>query len=244
MSEPGGGSSTGTGPHAGSNEQLMHATRTRTCTPELIHSRVAALCVVRACALADYEPAQPRTARRRRQIYDKYAPLPSSISFRLDTPSHVDHLLVPNRFPDTALELCSHARLSASLYLNKLLGIQNLLSSCAQHLAHTIHAMPCPPCLLAHMPCHAMQPNSPQKNTAHRPANRLLIMITVAATICHGLDNLQRHTACPLGEITQSRQQKADLRSHSLWQTMHARFSALYCPVLACTMPVHKGYQA
>ena len=165
MSEPGGGSSTGTGPHAGSNEQLMHATRTRTCTPELIHSRVAALCVVRACALADYEPAQPRTARRRRQIYDKYAPLPSSISFRLDTPSHVDHLLVPNRFPDTALELCSHARLSASLYLNKLLGIQPLLSSCAPHLAHTIHAMPAMPARTHAMPCHATQ-QPPKEHSA------------------------------------------------------------------------------
>ena len=90
---------------------------------------------------------------------------PSSISFRLDTPSHVNHLLVPNRFPDTALELCSHARLSASLYLNKLLGIQNLLSSCAQHLAHTIHAMPAMPARTHAMPCHATQ-QPPKEHSA------------------------------------------------------------------------------
>ena len=182
---------TGTGQHAGSNEQLMHTTRTRTCTPELIHSRVAALCVVRACAFADYEPAQPRTARRRRQIYDKYAPLPSSISFRLDTPSHVDHLLVPNRFPDTALELCSHARLSASLYLNKLLGIQPLLSSCTPHLAHAIHAMPAMPARTHAMPCHATQPPPKEHSTSFsEPA-------PYYGHSCSGLDNLPQPRQSP-----------------------------------------------
>ena len=125
MSEPdSGGSGRSSEPHAGDNNQRMHTTCTRARTQGHAHSRVAALCF-RACALADYEPPRPQTVRRRRQIYDIYAP-PLPISARFDNASDCDHSLVPTRFPDTALLLYHHARLSASLYINKLLGIQHV----------------------------------------------------------------------------------------------------------------------
>ena len=119
------------------------------------------------------------------------------ILVRLDIASHCDHLLVLTRFPDTALLFYLHARLSASLYINKLLGIQHL-HSISTPICRALPHMPCMPCLLAHVPRHVMQLNkrATPVNTTHPSADVCLASVTVtpASTASHPDITLSRST--------------------------------------------------